>query len=234
MFETLQRKWARFLYRRHVPQLAPKAGGYGRMGQDIFIAELLGQKRGGVFVDIGASDGVTLSNTAHFERELGWTGLAVEPIPEVFGRLSANRKCALFNGCVTDREGTQSFSEVVAESHMLSGLSAKMDPRHARRIRRRIAREGGATLREIEVTCMTWPAILAAHGISAVDYLSLDTEGGELDILKTIDFGATPVRVISVENNYFGHDIHDYLCARGFRRVGAFNVDEIYVSGPAS
>ena len=113
---------------------------------------------------------------------------------------------------------------------MLSGLTEKMDPRHKRRIRRSIARLGRGTAREIEVNCVTWASALAAHSISTVDFLSLDTEGGELDILKSIDFRLTPVRIISVENNFFTHDIHDYLVTQGFNRLGAFSVDEIYVA----
>jgi FkbM family methyltransferase len=61
-------------------------------------------------------------------------------------------------------------------------------------------------VREIQVECVRWVDALARFSIREVDFLSLDTEGGELDILRTINFDSTPVRVISVENNYYTHD----------------------------
>lgn len=198
------------------------------MGQDLFVLEQLGGLRGGVFVDVGASDGVTISNTFHLECQHGWTGLAVEPIPSVYEKLSQSRRCRTLNACVSDRPGRASFTEVVDGVHMYSGLSTKMDPRHKRRISRTIARKKCGFTREIEVRCVTWAQALAEAGLSRVDFLSLDTEGGELDILRSIDFSATPVRMISVENNYFTHDYAKLLEPLGFERVGAFKVDEIY------
>jgi len=90
-------------------------------------------------------------------------------------------------------------------------------------------RLGRGSVREIEVECVYWADALARYSIREVDFLSLDTEGGELDILRSIDFDATPIRAISVENNYFTHDYAQFLGPKGYRRVGAFRVDEIYI-----
>src|SRR5215510_8537437 len=71
---------------------------HSQHGQDRFIdTNLLRGKRGGVFVDVGAYDGVALSNTCYFEKELGWTGLCIEPNPIVFERLTQNRNCTTVN-----------------------------------------------------------------------------------------------------------------------------------------
>jgi FkbM family methyltransferase len=223
--------WRRWRYQQIVPQLEARRGGTGAEGQDVFIAEALGGLRGGVFVDIGASDGVSVSNTCYLERELGWNGLAVEPIPGIYAKLIAARKCRTLNACVSDRSGSARFTEVVEGTHMYSALTEKMDRRHQRRIRRSIARNGRGHTREIDVACLTWAAALATAGIRKVDFLSLDTEGGELGILRTIDFSATPVRAISVENNYYTHHYARLLEPLGFRRLGAFKVDEIYLRG---
>jgi FkbM family methyltransferase len=229
VFSKIAHLWNRWRYQRDVPQLIPRKGGTGACGQDVYVAEILGGKRGGVFVDIGASDGVSISNTCYLERDLGWSGLAVEPIPSVFARLSQARRCQLLNACITDRSGKSRFTEVVDGVDMYSGLSEKMDPRHRRRIRRTIKRQRRGDVREIEVDCVTWHDALARHGIREVDFLSLDTEGGELDILRSIDFARTPVKVISVENNYFTHAYTELLSKHGFERLGAFKVDEIHV-----
>jgi len=229
MISKLSHLWRRWRYQQNVTQLQARGGGSGAMGQDVFVLELLEGMRAGCFVDIGASDGVSISNTFHLEREHGWRGLAVEPIPSIFEKLKAARRCQTLNVCISDRSGTARFTEVVDGTHMYSGLSEKMDERHVRRIRRAIERRGQGRTREIQVRCVTWAEALETAGIAKVDFLSLDTEGGELDILRSINFSATPVRVISVENNYFTHDYARLLEPQGFKRVGAFKVDEFYL-----
>jgi hypothetical protein len=61
---------------------------YSQYGQDIFISGLFQGKKDGVFVDIGAYDGIIMSNTYYLERELGWTGVCVEADKEIYERLN--------------------------------------------------------------------------------------------------------------------------------------------------
>jgi FkbM family methyltransferase len=231
LFLKLSHLIRRWRYIRTVKQLTPIAGGTGACGQDLLVLELLGGRRDGTFVDIGANDGVSISNTLHLEREFGWSGLAIEPLPSIYEKLTQARKCHTLNACVSDKAGQALFTEVVGGVNMYSGLSGKMDRRHRRRIDRSIHRSGRGSVREIQVECVRWADALARFSIREVDFLSLDTEGGELDILRTINFDSTPVRVISVENNYYTHDYAQLLEPKGFRRVGAFRVDEIYARG---
>ena len=103
----------RYFYHRTHRMLPDIGCGIGACGQDILVSALLHHKRGGVFVDIGANDGITISNSLYFERELGWNGIAVEPIPSVFDKLQRNRKCTVVHGCVAPRSGKGKFLEVV-------------------------------------------------------------------------------------------------------------------------
>ena len=74
-------------------------GYYSQYGQDRWIAEtVLPGKQAGVFVDVGAHDGVRFSNTLFLERQLNWTGLAIEPLVDVYERLVSNRTCATIRG----------------------------------------------------------------------------------------------------------------------------------------
>jgi hypothetical protein len=77
----------RVRYNRTHTLLPSLPGGYAACGQDVLVAALLGNQRNGVFVDIGANDGVSISNSLYFEERLGWTGLAVEPLPGAYARL---------------------------------------------------------------------------------------------------------------------------------------------------
>jgi FkbM family methyltransferase len=220
----------RAAYHKHFRELPEIKGGYGAFGQDILVAELLGNKRGGVFVDIGANDGVQISNTCYFERELGWTGVAIEPIPAIYEKLATSRRCMKFNGCVTTMPGKAKFLEVIGGPNMLSTLAMHNEGLTARRLRQN-AKRHNAQIREIDVECITFAGLTEKFSITEVDFLSLDIEGGELQILKSIDFDKTPVRVISVENNYFTTDIRRYLEGQGYFYLGTFRVDEIYVYG---
>lgn len=205
-------------------------GGSGACGQDLLVADLLGNKRGGVFVDIGANDGVTISNTCFLEKELGWSGIAIEPIPSVFEKLKSARNCTLVNGCVTTEPGTGKFFEVVGGPNMLSTLAIHNIGLTARRLRKNAVRHN-AEIREIEVPCFTFAQLAEKHGVHEIDFLSVDTEGGELEILKSIDFSRFPTKIISVENNYYSAEIRAHLEGCGFFHLGTFGVDEIYLHG---
>lgn len=101
---------------------------YGQCAQDKLLFEhYFWGKKEGVFVDIGAHNGVTYSNSYFFEK-LGWKGLCVEPIPECYQQLVKNRKCVTVQGCVTDFTGKGEFVRIkspVVGLEMLSGLLRK-------------------------------------------------------------------------------------------------------------
>ncbi len=156
--------------------------------------------------------------------------MAVEPASDVFEKLAANRKCHVVQGCVSHQSGTATFLELVGNANMYSTLKAHNTGLTARRIRKRKKRQN-SELREIEVNCYTISDLAHKFGFKQIDFLSLDTEGGELEILKSIDFESTPVSVISVENNWRTFDIKKYLESNGFIHMGTFDVDEIYLFG---
>ncbi len=207
-------------------------GGKGACGQDLFVHELLGMKSNGTFIDIGANDGVTISNTVYFEKECGWKGIAVEPIPSIFEQLKSNRDCHMVHGCVTPQAGKAKFLEVIGGPNMLSTLAMHNIGLTARRLRKN-AKKFNATINEIDVECFTLLSLVEKYGIDEIDFLSIDTEGGELEIIQSIDFDKIPVKVISVENNYYTTSIRTYLESQGFIHVGTFKVDEIYIFGGA-
>ena len=194
LLHTLRKTYYRTLTRSvpsaQSPPEALQTGGYtSQYGQDKFIAERLGNKRGGIFFDIGAFNGVTLSNTYYLETQLDWSGIAVEPSRAAFAQLQARRKCKVVNGCIADAPGRTQFLEIEGAAAMLSGRIDRFHPRHRSRIDREIAELGGKEQR-IDVPCFTVAQLAQEQGIEHIDYLSVDTEGGELAILQSIDFDA--------------------------------------------
>jgi len=196
-------------------------------GQDIFVAEQLSNNGNRVFFEIGGNDGVTLSNTYYLETNQDWKGVSVEPLPRAYAELEKNRQCITVNGCITEYDGTTSFLEISGGPEMLSGIPEKYDARHVRRVRKNLKRQN-ATSQEINVSCYRLDTVLQQHSIDHIDYLSIDTEGGELDILKSIDLSTTPIKMISIENNYFTDDIENYLKSKNYQMIGIAGRDEFY------
>lgn len=190
---------------------------YSQYEQDRYVYEnFFKDKKNGVFVDIGAHDGISLSNTYFFEKSLGWQGICIEPIPEVFERLQANRKCLCMQGCIYDKSDKVGFLRVHGYPEQLSGIMENYDPRHLERINREVKSRGGST-EVIEVKCYALTQLLLDQGLKHIDYLSIDTEGGEMGILKSIDFSKIDIEVIDVENNY-GEPFQPFLESVGYKR----------------
>jgi FkbM family methyltransferase len=181
----------------------------------------------GLFVDIGAHDGVTYSNTLYLES-IGWTGLAVEPIPEIFESLRTNRKCITVHGCVAGRSGVHRFRRLTGYSEMLSGLVGTYDHRHLQRIENELRLRGGNS-QEIEVNCFTLDDLLSRHGIYHVDYMNIDVEGAEFSILENFPFGNFEISVMGIENAYADYRIPRLLKKKGFEFHSVLG-DEFYVS----
>lgn len=202
---------------------------YSQYQQDRFLNEVLFKnKKNGVFVDIGANDGVTISNTYFFEKNLGWTGVCFEPLTEAFNKLEQNRSSVNINGCASDKDYIDTFYNVHGYGEMLSGLKSQYDGRHLERINRTIEEHGGY-ITETEVQCFDVNSVLKKKGIKKVDFISVDTEGGELKILHAIDYEASKIKVVVVENNYSTPDIFHFMSSKGYFRVAYLSTDEIYL-----
>jgi len=214
-----------------VVHVVSHAGYTSQIGQDRYLNEhYFNNKKNGVFVDIGAYDGLDHSNTYFFEKELGWKGICIEPHPDVFKKLCTHRSCICINACVAPSEGTVEFIKVDGTPTMLSGMKSTYDPRHLRRLEREILRDGGSC-DIIDISGVTVNSVLKEYGIYEIDYLSLDTEGGELEILNSIDFDMFKIFAITVENNFGDPAIRNLLESKGFMFITLLaHQDEVYIN----
>lgn len=200
---------------------------YSQFDQDRFIYEnFFKDKYHGVFVDVGANDGIFLSNTYFFEKQLKWTGMCIEPHPITFKKLKKNRKCLCIEGCIAENTTKSSFLQINGPINALSGMVDRYNPKHLTLIESGICKEGGNT-QIIEVQCYNLSDLLKQHHISHINYLNIDTEGGELKILQSIDFNTVTIDVIGIENNY-GDSAASFLEPLGYKKVAQLGVDEIY------
>lgn len=206
----------------------PFAPYFSQNGQDKYLNEqIFHNKRNGVFIDIGAHDGISFSNSYYFEKELGWTGICIEPMAEIFKELVRNRKAICLQTCISNYDGKGQFLKINGYSEMLSGLKKNYDPRHLVRIERELNYYGGSK-ELIEVNVSTLKTILHTYNIKKIDFVSIDTEGSELDILKSINLEEIEIDIIVVENAYNDSIISHYLLGQGYTLLNHIGADLIF------
>lgn len=199
---------------------------HAQLYQDLFVRWQLGEKRSGYFVEFGATDGISLSNTKCLEERLDWTGILAEPARCWHDRLKQNRTSVVDTRCVWSATGQSVlFNEVsIAEFSTVQSLSDK--DHHA------AYRQDGSAY---AVETVSLNDLLLRHGAPAfIDYLSIDTEGSELDILSAFDFNKYTVGVITVEHNLTPdrQKIFELLTRNGYTRKfeGFSRFDDWYVN----
>jgi FkbM family methyltransferase len=203
---------------------------YGQWEQDKWLNEnIFKEERNGFFVDCGAHNGIDISNTYFFEKELDWKGICIEPIPDVFEQLLKNRNSICIQGCVYETNGIVIFNEIKGYSEKLSGIAGEYNPKHLERIKKEINKKGG-TLNFIKCKSFTLKSIFEKYDIKRVNLLCIDTEGTELNILKGIDFENVFIDVILVENNYKedGDKIREFLLLNNYEFIQKINGDDVY------
>lgn len=195
-------------------------------GQDAFVHQTFFPRlRNGVFVDIGAYDGVTWSNSLFFERELGWRGLCVEASPRRYALYrQSGRHAPCVNVAVGDRDGEAQFLDVVSGLTMMNGLLENLAPSQ-----RAFIAESGSPTEVVTVPLRRLDGLLREHGLTSVDFLTLDVEGAEAAILQSFDLDAFAVQVICLESRLPDPALRRNLAARGFDFVCRFEGgDEIF------
>jgi FkbM family methyltransferase len=202
---------------------------YSQVGQDRFLNETVFKgKEAGIFVDIGAHNGIEFSNSYFFEKYKNWNGICVEPLPDVYKELTKNRKCICIEGAICAEHGYQNFLQAQGVAEMLSGLVNEFDPRHVERIKITQQYYGGS-VEVIPVATYPLQVILDSCRITHIDLCSIDTEGAELTVLKTIDFSKVKIECLTIENNFQETTIQNYLQDKGYILLTKLEFDDIYI-----
>jgi FkbM family methyltransferase len=173
---------------------------FGQKADDFLIWSLFPDETEGFFVDVGAFDGIHLSNSYSFELA-GWTGICVEANPEYFPILEKNRPGSrnVQAACVGDPD--QKTVEFLSEPlGLLSGIEAFKTRNMERRYAKRGMQFPGWT--KVSVPAKTLTQILAeAEAPAEISFLSVDVEGTETDVLLGLDFSKFTFRLIVAEAN---------------------------------
>jgi len=165
-----------------------------QLRQDIFVLSELNYKRNGYFVEFGATNGIDLSNTYLLETEYGWSGILAEPATLWHADLDRNRKAKIDKRCVWKRTGESLIFNETNDAELSTIDALSLSDHHGK------AREGG---KKYSVRTVSLVDLLNEHQApNEIDYLSIDTEGSEFDILEHFDFKKYQFKIITCEHNY--------------------------------
>lgn len=197
---------------------------YSQLGQDLNVLNFYANKKNGFYIEIGANDGITLSNTYLLATRYNWKGICVEPNPKNFNLLCKNRPYA---ACCSNAVYIESNKEVIFDialsNHLLSGISTHID--HLKGIV-----DNNKT--QIIVKTITLNDLLEKYNAPLfIDYMSLDTEGSELEILKSVDLTKYIFGLIDIEHNFIEprrSQIRELLESNGYIFVKENKWDDCY------
>ena len=140
-------------------------------------------------------------------------------------------RCVRAIAAVSDREGTAEFLDVTSGWLQMGGLIDHYHPVTLQRLRR----HEGHSETTVTVRSTRLDTLLRTHGLKTIDYCSIDVEGAERAVLRSIDFDEFDITALSIENNRPGHESYqDIMHPAGYRQVAVLGVDEIWVKRSAS
>jgi len=187
--------------------------------QDVNVITFFNKKEKLFFVDIGANDGINMSNTCLLEKEYKWFGICSEPLPEAFEKLIKCRSVDCDNNAVFNKTGlTLDFSH----SDLFSGLTEYIDKHtHVK------------NCAKSKVNTITLQDLLEKYKTSnIIHYLSLDTQGSELEILRSVNYSQYTFLYITLEHNYIEPKrslMRDILLSNGYLYKGENEWEDEYI-----
>jgi len=199
--------------------------------QDEFIINYFKGKKNGIFIDVGAHDGITLSNTYVLEKYYGWSGICIEPIDYEYEKLVECRNCVTYNCACYDKNGTEKFTLVEYDGYpdMLSGISREITFKAMNDILSEGTRMG-AKLKIIEVETRILNELLEECGLYDIDFMSIDTEGSELKILESINYNKFNIHVLIFENGNNISETRDFIKTKNFYFYKKLGCDDVYIN----
>lgn len=204
---------------------------FSQFGQDIFVfKKIFKHKKNGVFIDVGANHPIHCSNTYLLELN-GWTGLAIEPQEKLRSIWPQTRKTPCLNLVIGPENKNINFIEASNDEHGLSGVEGFNKITH--------------DSKKIIVEQKKLATLLQEKNIYEVDYLSIDVEGYEMNVLESIDFSKINIKLIGLENDlgftyipFVGkklgselgnNKVRNFLKNKGYKYVARIMCDDFFL-----
>jgi FkbM family methyltransferase len=173
---------------------------YSQTGEDKFLNDhIFKNKQNGIYIELGALDGVLYSNTKFFEDQLMWKGILIEPHPLNFQKLLLNRpNNFLVNALISNSTTPLDFRYFEDYHAAVSGVTDTLSQHHMDKYFENDLYKDVLKQHTIQMYPVTLTEIIKRSNVPFVDLLSLDVEGHEYEVLMSWDF-SVPIYVILIE-----------------------------------
>lgn len=198
---------------------------YGDYETDLAIQKYFEPGYIGTCIDIGAGVGTERSNTYYFEKNR-WVCLCIEPNPNLYRHMRMYRRLALNLACsnydkksapfqvyVVNQDNQEAISSLVVDQRLVESHKEIIDKTY-----------------EIQVEVKKLDTILSKINIEKIDFISIDTEGTELDVLQGFDIARWKPKLLVIENNFNDPKLKEYLSKFGYILSERIGVNDFYVN----
>ena len=197
---------------------------YGQHSEDVFIETLFPNVADGVCIEVGAYDGMSLSNTLHFEQK-GWRSLCIEPISTAFEKCKQIRK-ECFQCCISEKDSEDKTFTIFHLNENLCAISSlEPDERLIESHKHLITNTSTCMVKVRSLNSLLQEINFPKN----IDFISVDTENTELDVLKGIDLNVYNVKLFVVENNFNEPFCEEYLRQYGYKKIHRIAVNDFYM-----
>jgi len=190
----------------------------GQVDQPVLVDLIYNKSlEGGFFIEAGAWDGESLSNSLLFELDHGWSGLLVEPNPTAFQKLQLKHRKAYTSPACLSPHPRSSLARLTDQG-MLGVLTDEVEGQ--------------------QVLCLPLYTLLLALGNPTVHYLSLDIEGGEMGVLRSLPWHKVDIWLLSVETNHGSgipppnqwsrQELVNFMENQGYQWIGTAGIDDLF------
>lgn len=198
---------------------------YSQFGEDRILAEIFNGKKQGLCIEVGANDGINDSNTMYFES-IGWNCILIEPNPVLCKMIRASRSATLVEVAASDKNGETSLfvAEGAQRAHGVSTINSAEEALNK-------IKSYGFTYSEVKVNTRTLNDILESLKVDRqIDFVSVDVEGHEMEVLKGFSIEKWKPTVILLEDNTNCEkaDVRNYLKAFGYHPFKRTGVNDWY------
>ena len=202
---------------RGVDELQPLVQRFGRdkhsqHGEEWIIRDYFNDARGGVFVDVGANHYQRNSNSYYLETKLGWRGIAVEPQTKFASDYAKYRPNTVFVPLFVSDASDHEVTMYVPSKDLIASVDRSF-----------VEHEGGKDAKEVHVQTATLDDILARHAIDRIDFLSVDVELHEPQVLRGLSIDRFKPRLVCIESHApVRQQILDYFAAHDYALLGKY------------